>query len=172
MVEGHVVADDAKQWDLRLRDGLLWHDGERVLVRARTICARKASPWLVERRLAKACNSAHSACVDSNSTADALASSTSAEEILAWHPTNGLRLMTPSCFPVIPPVLAAGSARVLFQGFALLEPILAYGQVRLHRGAGGFGIVSRNRFKDDEMLGLASVQMLRPDPLGLDPAQE
>jgi peptide/nickel transport system substrate-binding protein len=41
MVEGHVVADDAKQWDLRLRDGLLWHDGERVLARDCTASIRR-----------------------------------------------------------------------------------------------------------------------------------
>jgi peptide/nickel transport system substrate-binding protein len=33
MVEGHVVANDGKQWTLTLRDGLVWHDGERVLAR-------------------------------------------------------------------------------------------------------------------------------------------
>lgn len=33
MVSGHVVSSDAKQWDLTLRDGLFWHDGERVLAR-------------------------------------------------------------------------------------------------------------------------------------------
>ncbi len=33
MVSGHVVSSDARQWDLTLRDGLFWHDGERVLAR-------------------------------------------------------------------------------------------------------------------------------------------
>ncbi|MFC0406811.1 ABC transporter substrate-binding protein [Roseomonas elaeocarpi] len=33
MVEGHTVEADGKLWNLRLRDGLLWHDGERVLAR-------------------------------------------------------------------------------------------------------------------------------------------
>ncbi|MEH2482054.1 peptide/nickel transport system substrate-binding protein [Nitrobacteraceae bacterium AZCC 2146] len=33
MVSGHVVSNDDRQWDLTLRDGLLWHDGERVLAR-------------------------------------------------------------------------------------------------------------------------------------------
>ncbi len=33
MVEGHRMEDDGKRWDLRLRDGLFWHDGERVLAR-------------------------------------------------------------------------------------------------------------------------------------------
>src|SRR5438128_3008078 len=29
----HVVSNDERQWDLTLRDGLFWHDGERVLAR-------------------------------------------------------------------------------------------------------------------------------------------
>ncbi|CAH2604750.1 ABC transporter substrate-binding protein [Rhodovastum atsumiense] len=33
MVEGHVVSNDGRQWDLTLREGLLWHDGEKVLAR-------------------------------------------------------------------------------------------------------------------------------------------
>ena len=33
MVDGHVVEDDGRRWTLTLRDGLLWHDGERVLAR-------------------------------------------------------------------------------------------------------------------------------------------
>jgi len=33
MLEGHRVDEDGKRWDLRLRDGLFWHDGERVLAR-------------------------------------------------------------------------------------------------------------------------------------------
>jgi peptide/nickel transport system substrate-binding protein len=30
MVAGHVVEDDGLTWRLTLRDGLKWHDGERV----------------------------------------------------------------------------------------------------------------------------------------------
>ena len=33
MVAGHVVENDGRAWNLTLRDGLLWHDGERVLAR-------------------------------------------------------------------------------------------------------------------------------------------
>lgn len=33
MVEGHTVEDDGKLWTLTLRDGLFWHDGEKVLAR-------------------------------------------------------------------------------------------------------------------------------------------
>ncbi len=33
MLSGHVISNDERQWDLTLRDGLFWHDGERVLAR-------------------------------------------------------------------------------------------------------------------------------------------
>jgi peptide/nickel transport system substrate-binding protein len=33
MVEGHRVEDDGKTWELTLRDGLKFHDGEKVLAR-------------------------------------------------------------------------------------------------------------------------------------------
>ena len=33
MLEGFTVEDDGKRWKLKLRDGLLWHDGEKVLAR-------------------------------------------------------------------------------------------------------------------------------------------
>jgi peptide/nickel transport system substrate-binding protein len=33
MVEGHIVEDDGKLWTLTLRDGLLFHDGQKVLAR-------------------------------------------------------------------------------------------------------------------------------------------
>lgn len=33
MAEGHVIEDDGKTWRIRLRDGLTWHDGEKVLAR-------------------------------------------------------------------------------------------------------------------------------------------
>ena len=33
MVAGHTVGDNGRLWELKLREGLLWHDGERVLAR-------------------------------------------------------------------------------------------------------------------------------------------
>ncbi|MCB4820542.1 ABC transporter substrate-binding protein [Roseicella aerolata] len=33
MVEGHVVGNDGRLWTLTLREGLFWHDGERVTAR-------------------------------------------------------------------------------------------------------------------------------------------
>jgi peptide/nickel transport system substrate-binding protein len=42
MVSGHVVSNDDRQWDLTLREGLEWHDGERVLARD---CAASIRRW-------------------------------------------------------------------------------------------------------------------------------
>jgi peptide/nickel transport system substrate-binding protein len=33
MLEGHVIENDGKLWKLTLRQGLAWHDGDRVLAR-------------------------------------------------------------------------------------------------------------------------------------------
>ncbi|RWR34557.1 ABC transporter substrate-binding protein [Sinirhodobacter populi] len=33
MVDHHTVSDDGKEWTLILRDGLMWHDGEKVTAR-------------------------------------------------------------------------------------------------------------------------------------------
>ncbi|MCW8085531.1 ABC transporter substrate-binding protein [Sabulicella glaciei] len=33
MVDGHRIDDDGKRWDLTLREGLRWHDGEKVTAR-------------------------------------------------------------------------------------------------------------------------------------------
>ena len=42
MVAGHTVENDGKLWKLTLRDGLLWHDGERVLARD---CVASIKRW-------------------------------------------------------------------------------------------------------------------------------
>ncbi|MGC2775745.1 MAG: ABC transporter substrate-binding protein, partial [Bradyrhizobium sp.] len=41
MVSGHVVSSEGRQWDLTLRDGLFWHDGEKVLARDCTASIRR-----------------------------------------------------------------------------------------------------------------------------------
>ena len=41
MLAGHVVENDGELWTLTLRDGLLWHDGERVLARDCTASIRR-----------------------------------------------------------------------------------------------------------------------------------
>ena len=42
MLEGHVVEDGGRTWKLTLRDGLLFHDGERVLARD---CVASIKRW-------------------------------------------------------------------------------------------------------------------------------
>lgn len=42
MVEGHVVENDNKLWKLTLRDGLMWHDGTKVLARD---CVASIERW-------------------------------------------------------------------------------------------------------------------------------
>ncbi|MDE2581895.1 MAG: ABC transporter substrate-binding protein [Rhodospirillales bacterium] len=42
MVAGHTVDADGKQWTLTLRDGLRWHDGEKVLARD---CVASIKRW-------------------------------------------------------------------------------------------------------------------------------
>ncbi len=42
MAEGHLIEDDGLTWRIRLRDGLLWHDGEKVLARD---CAASIRRW-------------------------------------------------------------------------------------------------------------------------------
>ena len=44
MVEGHVVSSDGKTWTLTLRDGLLFHTGEKVLARD---CVASIQRWAV-----------------------------------------------------------------------------------------------------------------------------
>ncbi len=43
MVEGHVVEDDGKRWTMKLRDGMLWHDGTPVLARD---CLASLKRWM------------------------------------------------------------------------------------------------------------------------------
>ncbi|MGE0221613.1 MAG: ABC transporter substrate-binding protein [Acetobacteraceae bacterium] len=43
MVEGHVIEDEGRRWTMRLRDGLLWHDGTPVLARD---CLASLQRWM------------------------------------------------------------------------------------------------------------------------------
>jgi peptide/nickel transport system substrate-binding protein len=44
MLQGFSVEDDGKRWKLVLRDGLLWHDGEKVLARDCVASIRRWAP--------------------------------------------------------------------------------------------------------------------------------
>src|SRR5271157_29333 len=43
MVEGHTIDNDGKRWTMRMRDGLLFHDGTQVLARD---CVASLQRWL------------------------------------------------------------------------------------------------------------------------------
>jgi peptide/nickel transport system substrate-binding protein len=43
MVEGHVVDNDGKRWTMKLRQGLVWHDGTPVLARD---CVASLQRWM------------------------------------------------------------------------------------------------------------------------------
>jgi peptide/nickel transport system substrate-binding protein len=43
MLEGHVVEDGGLRWTMTLREGLNWHDGERVLARD---CVASVKRWM------------------------------------------------------------------------------------------------------------------------------
>lgn len=50
MAEGHTIDDDGKRWTIRLRDGLLFHDGQKVLARD---CAASIRRWMQRDLLAR-----------------------------------------------------------------------------------------------------------------------
>ena len=52
MLEGFTVEDDGKRWKLKLRDGLLWHDGEKVLARD---CVASIARWAVRDGVRSGC---------------------------------------------------------------------------------------------------------------------
>jgi peptide/nickel transport system substrate-binding protein len=43
MVEGHTIEDDGKRWTMKLREGLKWHDGTKVLA---SDCVASLQRWL------------------------------------------------------------------------------------------------------------------------------
>ena len=77
MLSGHVVENDDKLWKLTLRDGLLWHDGERVLARD---CVASIKRWAKRDAIGDALmNATNLKVVD-------------IEEVIAAHP--GVRGLT------------------------------------------------------------------------------
>ena len=51
MAEGHMVEDDGKRWTVRLRPGLVFHDGTKVLARD---CAASVARWMKRDPLGQA----------------------------------------------------------------------------------------------------------------------
>ncbi len=123
MLEGHRIEDDAKQWDLVLRDGLLWHDGERVLARD---CVASIRRWAVR----DAMGTALLAATDELSAPD--------------DRTIRFRLKRP--FPLLPTALAKVAVPTCFMMPERLAAIDPFKQIPEVIGSGPY------RFKADERL--------------------
>ncbi len=123
MLEGHRIEDDGKRWELTLRDGLLWHDGERVLARD---CVASIRRWAAR----DAMGTALLAATDELSAPD--------------DRTIRFRLKRP--FPLLPTALAKVSVPTPFMMPERLAATDPYKQIPEVIGSGPF------RFKADERL--------------------
>ena len=54
MLEGHLMEDNGRRWTMRLREGLLFHDGEPVLARD---CVASLQRWMVRDPIGHTCRS-------------------------------------------------------------------------------------------------------------------
>ncbi|MBS7810948.1 ABC transporter substrate-binding protein [Roseococcus pinisoli] len=129
MVEGHVVSDDDKRWDLTLREGLLWHDGTKVLARD---CVASIRRWAKRDAFGEALLAA----TDELSASD--------------DRTIRFRLKYP--FPLLPTALGKVSVTCCFMMPERLANTDAFQQVPEMVGSGPF------RFRADERVaGVRSV---------------
>jgi len=123
MLEGHRIDHDGRQWDLVLRDGLLWHDGERVLARD---CVASIRRWAVR----DAMGTALLAATDELSAAD--------------DRTIRFRLKRP--FPLLPSALGKVAVPTCFMMPERLAATDPFKQIPDVIGSGPY------RFKADERL--------------------
>ncbi len=91
MVEGHSVENDGRLWNLTLRDGLLWHDGEKVTARD---CVASIRRWAKR-----------------DAAGDALMQAT---EELSAPDDRTIRFRLKAPFPYLPYALGKVSAPVCF----------------------------------------------------------
>jgi len=123
MLEGHRIEEDGKRWDLVLREGLLWHDGQRVLARD---CVASIRRWAAR----DAMGTALLAATDELSAAD--------------DRTIRFRLKRP--FPLLPTALAKVAVPTCFMMPERLAQTDPFKQIPEVIGSGPF------RFKADERL--------------------
>ena len=122
MVDRHIVSDDALQWDLVLRDGLMWHDGEKVTARD---CVASIQRW--SKR--DASGQALMALTDELSAPD--------------DKTIRFRLQKP--FPYIPYVLGKVSSPVCFMMPERIANTDPFAQITEIIGSGPYRYVAAER---------------------------
>ncbi len=123
MLAGHVIEDDGRSWTLTLRDGLLWHDGAKVLARD---CVASIRRWGAR-----------------DSFGQTLMSVT--DELSAVDDKR-LRFRLKRAFPLLPAALGKAGSNVcamMPERLALTDP---FKQVTEMTGSGPF------RFKADERI--------------------
>ena len=121
MVEGHVIDDDGLRWTMKLRDGLMWHDGTPVLARD---CVASLRRWLKR----------DSAGATINSRVDAI--EVANDHTLVW------RLRKP--FPLLPYFLSKVQPQPVMMPERIAARVDPFKQVSEIVGSGPF------RFRDKE----------------------
>ena len=121
MVEGHVIDDDGLRWTMKLRDGLMWHDGTPVLARD---CVASLRRWLKRDSAGATINSR----VDAIEVAD--------DRTLVW------RLRKP--FPLLPYFLSKVQPQPVMMPERIAARVDPFKQVSEIVGSGPF------RFRDKE----------------------
>jgi len=119
MVEGATTSNDAKQWDLTLRDGLKFHDGEPVLAKD---CVATINRW--SKR---------------DPFGDALMART---DELSAASDKVIRFRLKERFPLLPAALAAVNCAVMPERIAKTDP---YQQIPEAVGSGPFKYVAAER---------------------------
>ncbi|HEY0212745.1 MAG TPA: ABC transporter substrate-binding protein [Paenirhodobacter sp.] len=122
MVDHHTVSDDGLQWDLVLRDGLKWHDGERVTARD---CVASILRW--SKR---------------DAAGDALMTVTDA---LTAPDDKTIRFRLKQPFPYVPYVLGKVSSPVCFMMPERIANTDPFKQITEIIGSGPFRYVSDER---------------------------
>jgi peptide/nickel transport system substrate-binding protein len=122
MVEGHTVSSDDKQWDIKLRDGLRFHDGEPVLAKD---CVASIKRWA--RR---------------DSFGEALMSAT---EELSAADDRTIRFKLKRPFPLLPLALGKCGSPMCAMMPERLAKTDAFTQIAEIVGSGPFRFVAKER---------------------------
>jgi len=119
MVEGHTTANDGKQWDLTLRDGLKFHDGSPVLARD---CVATIKRWARRYPMGQA-----------------LLIRT--DELSALS-DRIIRFRLKKSFPLLPEALAEPQSSIMAERLAKTD---AFEQIKEAMGSGPFKYVASQR---------------------------
>ena len=121
MVEGHVVDNDGKRWTMKLREGMLWHDGTPVLARD---CLASLKRWMIKDAVGTTINLR----VDAIEAPD--------DRTLVW------RLKKP--FPLLPHFLSKVQPQPVMMPERIAATVDPYTQITEIVGSGPFRFVAKD----------------------------